>query len=68
MSGNSESWALSCDEIFVHHENILTFRDFDMALILDGEWKHVAHAWKGLFEEKNPICLWSRSDQMPQID
>ena len=38
-----------------------------MVLILDGNSEHVAHASRkiGLFEEKNTICDFSRSNQMP---
>ena len=41
-----------------------------MVLILDGNSEQVECAWRkiGLFEEKNPICDRSRSNQIPQTD
>ena len=39
-----------------------------MVHIADGSSEHVAHAWRktGLFGgEKNPICEFSRANQMP---
>ena len=41
-----------------------------MVLILDGNSKYVAHAWRniGLFGEKNPIHDCSRSNEMTQKD
>ena len=37
-----------------------------MVLIIDGFSEHVAHAKKKW--RKNPICGFSRSNQMPQTD
>mgnify|MGYP006975909587 CR=1 FL=1 len=54
-------WWVNCFDIYI------VFSGLTMVLIIEFNSEHDAHVWRKtvLFGEKNPICDWSRTHEVP---